>query len=87
MKVGDLVVYHDPTGKAFNALLTAAYAGTENPTSNLVYVSGDEAETDPYGRQIKRESSVSHKSNNQAHGRYWRRVDEEPNPYVPPTST
>ena len=86
MKVGDVVIYHDETGVPHNALLTATWAGNENATSNLVYVSGNESETDPYGRQLKRESSVSHASNNQAHGRYWRRADEKPNEYKPPVS-
>jgi hypothetical protein len=86
MKVGDVVIYHDPVGTPHNALLTSAWEGTENPTVNLVYVSSDEKEQDPYGRQTKRESSVSHKSNTNVHGRYWRRETETPNPYKAPAS-
>lgn len=86
MKVGDAVIYHDPTGVPYNALLTSAWEGTENPAVNLVYVSGEQNDHDAYGRQIKRESSVSHKSNSNVHGRYWRRAEEEPNPYIPPAS-
>jgi hypothetical protein len=86
MKVGDVVIYHDPTGKAHNALLTATWGESDTGTFNLVYVSSDENEQDPYGRQTKRESSVSHKTNNQAWGRYWRKLDEQPNPHVAPTS-
>lgn len=42
------------------------------PSINLVYVSDDGTKTDPYGRQIERSTSVVHKSNQSAHGMYWR---------------
>jgi hypothetical protein len=50
------------------------------PCVNLVFTSADGSKTDDYGRQIERESSVSHKNDSSAHGRYWRWADEEPNP-------
>jgi hypothetical protein len=46
-------------------------ADMPTPSINLVYVTGDEAKTDPYGRQIERATSVVHKSGQSAHGRYW----------------
>src|SRR5687768_8687179 len=38
------------------------------PSVNVVYVSDDEAEHDPYGNQIKRSTSVCHRSAQAAHG-------------------
>jgi hypothetical protein len=38
---------------------------------NLAYVSGNLEDTDSYGTQIKRETSVCHQSNQSAPGRYW----------------
>ena len=86
MKVGDVVIYHDERGVAHNALLTSAWEGTENPTVNLLFVSGNESEQDSYGRQMKRESSVIHVSTSTVHGRYWRRAMESPIPYKAPAS-
>lgn len=85
LEVGDVVIYHDPTGKPFNAVLTESWGGLGSCV-NLVYVSGDAKERDAYGRQIKHESSVSHVSSQGVHGRYYRLVDEEPNGYVAPAS-
>lgn len=83
-KVGDVVIWHDPTGVPHNALLTAVWSPTY---VNLVIVSGDETRTDSYGRQIERNTSQTHKSQTKVHGNYWRYEDEEPNPYVPPQQT
>jgi len=47
-----------------------------DPGCNLVYVSGDTAKTDPYGRQLERATSVVHKSKQPAHGNYWCWPDE-----------
>ncbi len=48
------------------------------PCINVVYVSGDDAETDPYGRQVKRMTSVQHYSQGPDKmprpGRYWTNV-------------
>jgi hypothetical protein len=81
LEVGDLVVYVDPVAKPSNALVTAVWGPT---CINVVAMSDNEAETDSYGRQIKRFTSVMHKSVTPAHGNYWRRPDEEPNPVVQP---
>ena len=82
VKVGDPIVYHDPVGKAHNAICTANWG----MCINFVYVSSDESKTDQYGRQIERQTSMSHASANNVHGFYWRFLDEEPNPYKPPVS-
>jgi len=81
VKVGELVVWHDSLGNAHNALVTAVW--TPN-CINVVFVSGDETKTDPYGRQIERATSCSYKDQNRVHGFYWRFVEDEPNAYVPP---
>lgn len=86
MKTGDVVVYHDARGEARNALVTAVWGVDETPSINIVVVSNDEAMFDGYGRQTARVSSVVHKSHQAAHGQYWRRADEEPNPYQPPAA-
>lgn len=81
LKVNDLVIYADPVGKPLNALVTAVWGPT---CINIVLVSDNENETDSYGRQIKRFTSVCHKSVMNVHGNYWRYPDEEPNPTVQP---
>lgn len=83
MDVGDVVVFHDPTGEPRNALVTAVWSET---CVNLVLVSSDDAMQDTYGRQIARKTSVSHKSTTPVHGNYWRRLEEEPNAYTPPAA-
>jgi hypothetical protein len=79
--VRESVVFHDPVGTPHPALVTAVWSAT---CINVVFVSSDEAKTDPYGRQIERATSLSHKSVNSAHGMYWRFEDEEPNPVATP---
>lgn len=80
VQVGDTVDFYDPVGDRYNALVTTVFAvghpGTEGyddqtPAINVVYVSGEESETDQYGRQIRRHTSVVHKSRQSAHGMYW----------------
>lgn len=44
------------------------------PSINLVYVEGDVDKTDSYGRQIVRQTSVTHRTNQSAHGRFWESV-------------
>jgi hypothetical protein len=34
------------------------------------------ATTNSYGRQIERQTSIVHQSNQPAHGNYWRAVDD-----------
>ncbi len=78
--VGETVIYHDPVGGAHDALVTAVWGPA---CINVVFVTSDENKQDNYGRQIERQTSLSHKSVNSFHGFYWRFTDEEPNPYTP----
>ena len=82
-QIGDVVIYHDEVGVPFNALVTDVHGPV---CINVTHVTSNPDERDPYGRQIKRVSSVTHKSMGQAHGRYFRWSEEEPNPYKPPMS-
>lgn len=75
--IGTQVEFVDPTGNSHDALVTAVWGITVNPNTtkpsvNLVYVSNDETKTDQYGRQIERNTSVVHESNQYAHGMFWR---------------
>jgi hypothetical protein len=71
--VGKVVEYADPVGKVHQAILTAAWGPELGECAvNLVYVSDDVAERDPYGRQIKRETSVAPEGPHTAHGRFYR---------------
>jgi hypothetical protein len=75
MQFGDSVTFVDSVGKEHPALVTNVFGawGPENkPSINLVYVSDDESRTDNFGRQIVRNSSVVHESNQAAHGNYWK---------------
>lgn len=83
LKVGDVVVYHDPVARPQNALVQAIWGPT---CINVVIVSADESRTDSYGRQIEHRTSLSHKSVMNVHGNYWRLESEEPNPIVAPVS-
>jgi hypothetical protein len=67
-KIGDHITYIDPRGVAHEALTTAIWSET---CVNLVYVSLDANEKDDYGQQIKRETSVVHKSLQSSPGQYW----------------
>jgi len=74
MQIGDAVRYTDAHGKQHAAIVTQVWSppvGATQPSLNLVYVSPDESETDQYGRQIKRNTSVVHRDNQGAHGLYW----------------
>jgi hypothetical protein len=79
-KPGDVVVFHDPVGKPFNALISVNWGSCVN----VVVIADDEAKKDNYGRQIERHTSISHKSSNLQHGFYWRWPEEEPNEYKAP---
>lgn len=69
-------------GKLFDGLVTNNWGNSEvedgkaGPTINVLYVSDDDSKTDPYGNQIERLSSCSHKLNTAAPGRYWYFPDE-----------
>lgn len=81
-KLGQAVVYCDPKGVDHDALVTAVWSET---CCNVLWVSGDESKTDTYGRQVERQTSVTHATvTGQAHGNYWRHVGEPKNPYKPP---
>lgn len=85
LKVGDPVIYHNPVGRAANALVTAIWGVT---CLNIVLVSLDETKKDSYGRQIEHVSSCLHKEVlNGVHGNYWRLPNEEPNPIAKPVSS
>lgn len=55
-KVGGAVVYTDGHRRDHNALVTAVWGPN---CINVVFVCGDSAKEDTYGRQIERETSVS----------------------------
>lgn len=86
VEIGDPVVYHDPKGQPYNALVTCVHTRAPHHCVNLVIVSNDENERDQYGRQIRRVTSVYHGSYAAVHGVYWRRHGEAPNAYTEPAS-
>ena len=80
-EIGQRVVYVDKYGKPRDALVTQWWhQSKEVPDSdasvNLVFISSDVQKDDTYGRQLERETSVVHKSNQSAHGFYWCWPDE-----------
>jgi hypothetical protein len=79
LKVNSPVVFMDAHRKGHHALITRVWdnSSVQVPDGcNLVYVSDDETKTDPYGRQIERETSVIHKSAQPAGGLFWCWPDE-----------
>jgi len=76
--LGAVVKFHDPSGAAHDALVTAVHNAK---VVNLVIVSKDDAKTDGYGRELERATSVPHKSMTHAYSYYFRFLEEEPNPY------
>lgn len=86
LKVGCPVVFVDPTGNQFPALVTAIWGRPEDlPLINVVYCSGDSNRQDSYGRQIERSTSLSYKDKvGGVHGLYWMFPGEVPNPGVVP---
>lgn len=73
-EVGDHVVFTDDRGRDHDALVTAVHGGTP-PSINVVIAHPDPEHDDPYGRQIKRETSIVHQDNQAAYGQYWRHPD------------
>lgn len=72
MKIGDSIIFVDENSHPHAALITIIHGpADENPAINLVYVSGDETKSDPYGRQIERKTSVVHQSKQGANGMFW----------------
>ena len=73
LETGGAVTYVDPRGRERPALVTAVHGSVENdPSINLVVVSDDEERRDAHGRQIERETSVVHESDQGAEGSFWR---------------
>ena len=82
VKIGDAVVFVNRVGKKQDAIVTAVwganiYPDKPLPSINVVIVSEDESKTDSYGRQIERETSIPHQTNQAAHGYYWREFNDE----------
>ena len=70
--IGDSVVFRDSVGTPHKSLVTNVFGPDDgNPSINVVFVSDDESQKDPYGRQIVRNTSVPHRVNQYAHGMYW----------------
>ncbi|NIO74768.1 MAG: hypothetical protein GTN69_02480 [Armatimonadetes bacterium] len=89
LEVGSQVIYTDKHFVDRVALVTAIWGSPDwrdhcpdamgqmhVPCINLVYVSGDSAKDDPYGRQLERDTSVVHASSQPAGGSCWRMADE-----------
>lgn len=75
VKKGDHVIFIDEMKVEHNALVTNDFGADEHggtPAVNVVYISGNKDEEDPYGRQIKRETSIVHCNDNSAHARCWK---------------
>lgn len=75
VQIGDTVLYVDSVGGYRNAIVTNTFGGygpEGQPSVNLVTTHKDESNSDPYGRQIERFTSVVHLSNQQAPGSYWK---------------
>jgi len=71
--VGQSVEYVDEMGVPHTALITAVWGRELGVNAiNVVYVSSDESQHDPYGRQIARALSVSAAGPHAAHGRFYR---------------
>jgi hypothetical protein len=78
--VGDVVIVVDENYRSHHGLVTVVHGQltpetTYVPCINVVYVSSDPAERDPYGQQIKRMSSLQHYSQGPSGmptpGRFW----------------
>lgn len=80
-KIGSQIVFIDALRKEHNALITQVWgtadvANNYYPACNVVWVSGDDAKTDPYGRQLERATSIVHISMNSAGAMCWKWPDE-----------
>lgn len=72
VNIGDNVIYADEYGTTHEALVTQQWGKPDDkPSINLLWVVGDPEKMDSYGRQIERNTSVVHKDNQSAHGRWW----------------
>jgi hypothetical protein len=73
LKFGQEVIFIDPYKREHRALITDVHGNT---CCNLVFVSDDEKKTDDWGRQLERESSCVHISQNEARAHCWKHIDE-----------
>lgn len=78
LEIGSAIIFVDGHGVRHNALVTIVWGQVEayrsptgEPGCNLLFVSGDPTREDSCGRQMERQTSVVHKSNQVAHGMYW----------------
>lgn len=74
-QIGDVVTYIDPTRRECNALVTAIFKnefGDGKDGLNLVLVSKDTDKDDNYGRQLERQTSIVHLSNQPAKANCWK---------------
>lgn len=82
LSIGMHVKVVDEVGKVHDGLVTNQWGiekvkdGTAGPTINVLFVVDDTTRRDPYGNQIERLSSCSHKLSTSAPGRYWYFQDE-----------
>jgi hypothetical protein len=77
LKVGDTCIYIDSHRETHQALVTKVWQSMGGlPGCNVVFVSSDEAKTDPYGQQLERNTSVVHKSVQPAGAFCWCWPDE-----------
>ncbi len=75
VKIGDHVTYIDEYKAEHDALVTNNFGAEEHggtPAINVIYISKNKDETDPYGRQMKRETSIVHIDDNSAQARCWK---------------
>jgi hypothetical protein len=83
LQIGQHVKVVDEYGRLHDGLVTNQWGngevqdGTPGPAINVLYVVDDETRRDPYGNQIERLSSCSHKLSTTAPGRYWFFPDEQ----------
>jgi len=86
-EVGAPIKYIDPMRRAHDALVLCWWhvdqvpdyqSPTGEPGCNLVLVDPDPEKEDTYGRQIRRETSMVHLSNNPGKGNCWCWPDEVP---------
>jgi hypothetical protein len=90
LEVGDVIRYCDQVRCWHNALVTAVHGEPQRyrllneeeerlhyPCVNLLWVVRDEGQQDQYGRQIGRETSVSHFEGNVASGFFWCHPEDE----------
>jgi len=84
-EVGAHIIFIDEFRKQHNALVLIWWMpGPDSPYGekaaavNIVLVDSDPQKEDSYGRQIRRETSVVHLSQNAAKGNCWCWPDEAP---------